>query len=695
MDGGGGRRRGDVDGGWAWVVLLASFMNLLLASGICFVSGIFQKLFLEQFRQSVAFTAWVTALFSSLMQLAGPLSGMLTSATNCRVAVMTGGALLAGGLAASCFATSLHFLFVSFGLIAGTGLGLMYTPTIVVINFFFHRRRTVITGLALSAAGIGIMGTPVLSRFLIDLFSWRETMMILAAVSAHVCVFGAVMFPMHEPPSSCPLLRLCRPRPRPPPQSGDLDPDPSADGNFAAGDPKSVCSEGKGVPASPCSSLAHSGAVVKSGGEGVEAEDVCELKKGDSEDDALIKAQVGDSAERALLLGAESDAAQHLQGKQCADSRTAEIPRHLDLTLQSRQLRTGSRTSLDEVSHRKKGPHSPHTSPNSPQQLSQSAHHLDRPLPHHHHPPPPSQLARSWVKVSVQGPSTTTITTPPGSSQVDLRALAVFPSLHSLQGVGGVVTPVPDLDLLTSSTPALGRGGEGGQWKVMTKPSFVFLCVNLFLSNMACGILNIHLPAFSQQRGLDDQDITLVLALDGVAVFLSRALVGAMGHDDRVDKLAVYFGLHLIASFVQASLPWTETLAGVTALVILMGIYYGSVYSLLSSLTISILGLPSLAFALGVEMICAGLGYLVAPPLAGWIVDVTGDYNNSMYFGGLLMLLSALSLLCVTCCRPPGSPPVGYLPPAPDIHVEVRLDGEEEEEGEEEGGGVLQNGVKG
>ncbi|XP_076453767.1 monocarboxylate transporter 14-like isoform X2 [Babylonia areolata] len=643
MDGGGGRRRGDVDGGWAWVVLLASFMNLLLASGICFVSGIFQKLFLEQFRQSVAFTAWVTALFSSLMQLAGPLSGMLTSATNCRVAVMTGGALLAGGLAASCFATSLHFLFVSFGLIAGTGLGLMYTPTIVVINFFFHRRRTVITGLALSAAGIGIMGTPVLSRFLIDLFSWRETMMILAAVSAHVCVFGAVMFPMHEPPSSCPLLRLCRPRPRPPPQSGDLDPDPSADGNFAAGDPKSVCSEGKGVPASPCSSLAHSGAVVKSGGEGVEAEDVCELKKGDSEDDALIKAQVGDSAERALLLGAESDAAQHLQGKQCADSRTAEIPRHLDLTLQSRQLRTGSRTSLDEVSHRKKGPHSPHTSPNSPQQLSQSAHHLDRPLPHHHHPPPPSQLARSWVKVSVQGPSTTTITTPPGSSQVDLRALAVFPSLHSLQGVGGVVTPVPDLDLLTSSTPALGRGGEGGQWKVMTKPSFVFLCVNLFLSNMACGILNIHLPAFSQ----------------------------------------------------QASLPWTETLAGVTALVILMGIYYGSVYSLLSSLTISILGLPSLAFALGVEMICAGLGYLVAPPLAGWIVDVTGDYNNSMYFGGLLMLLSALSLLCVTCCRPPGSPPVGYLPPAPDIHVEVRLDGEEEEEGEEEGGGVLQNGVKG
>nr|KAG5701408.1 hypothetical protein BaRGS_032740 [Batillaria attramentaria] len=60
----------DIDGGWAWVVLCGSFMNLLLASGIGFVSGIFQKVFLEEFDQSVAFTAWVTALFSSFMQMA-------------------------------------------------------------------------------------------------------------------------------------------------------------------------------------------------------------------------------------------------------------------------------------------------------------------------------------------------------------------------------------------------------------------------------------------------------------------------------------------------------------------------------------------------------------------------------------------------------------------------------------------------
>ena len=61
----------------------------------------------------------------------------------------------------------------------------------------------------------------------------------------------------------------------------------------------------------------------------------------------------------------------------------------------------------------------------------------------------------------------------------------------------------------------------------------------------------------------------------------------------------------------------STNLAGVIGFTIMMGTYYGSAYSLLTTLTISIVGLPALAFAFGVEMICAGLGYLVAPPLAG------------------------------------------------------------------------------
>lgn len=64
-------------------------------------------------------------------------------------------------------------------------------------------------------------------------------------------------------------------------------------------------------------------------------------------------------------------------------------------------------------------------------------------------------------------------------------------------------------------------------------------------------------------------------------------------------------------------LSFANSVASVMVMVMLMGIYYGSVYTLLSPLTIALVGLQKLAFAFGVEMISAGFGYLVAPPLAG------------------------------------------------------------------------------
>ena len=50
---------------------------------------------------------------------AGPVSGVVTSYFNCRVTVMLGGVMLAGGLVISSFASSIMELLFKFGLISG------------------------------------------------------------------------------------------------------------------------------------------------------------------------------------------------------------------------------------------------------------------------------------------------------------------------------------------------------------------------------------------------------------------------------------------------------------------------------------------------------------------------------------------------------------------------------------------------
>ncbi|ESO90698.1 hypothetical protein LOTGIDRAFT_163976 [Lottia gigantea] len=154
----------DKDGGWAWIILIVASLSVAASCGLGIVGGIFQVFFLEQFRESISYTAWVTALFSSLLQLAGPVASLIVNYFSCRTSVMLGSMLMSLGLVLSSFGNSIEYLMITFGIISGLGLGLIYTPSIIITNYYFHSKRNIMTGVVMSAAGVGIFAAPLLSR---------------------------------------------------------------------------------------------------------------------------------------------------------------------------------------------------------------------------------------------------------------------------------------------------------------------------------------------------------------------------------------------------------------------------------------------------------------------------------------------------------------------------------------------------
>ena len=60
------------DRGWAWVILVAAFVNLTL-DGILYVNGIFNVVFLEEFGESRALTSWAGSAQVSLLNAGGEL----------------------------------------------------------------------------------------------------------------------------------------------------------------------------------------------------------------------------------------------------------------------------------------------------------------------------------------------------------------------------------------------------------------------------------------------------------------------------------------------------------------------------------------------------------------------------------------------------------------------------------------------
>lgn len=143
------------DGGWGWVVVFASFMVNLIADGVTLSFGVIFVEFLNYFEESKGKTAWIGSLFMAMPLLSGPIASFLTDRYGCRKVTIAGSILAAFGFVLSAFAQSMEVLCLTFGVISGFGLSLCYVAAVVIVAYYFDKRRSFATGLAVCGSGIG------------------------------------------------------------------------------------------------------------------------------------------------------------------------------------------------------------------------------------------------------------------------------------------------------------------------------------------------------------------------------------------------------------------------------------------------------------------------------------------------------------------------------------------------------------
>uniref|UniRef100_A0A914UI00 Major facilitator superfamily (MFS) profile domain-containing protein n=2 Tax=Plectus sambesii TaxID=2011161 RepID=A0A914UI00_9BILA len=187
------------DGGYGWVVVLASFFANVIVDGIIFTAG---DAFLEQwkgsFESSDMATSWVTSLLSGCYLLAGPIASALANTFGCRKVTILGSLIASGGFLLSVFAPALPFLYITFGIIGGIGFGLIYLPAIVIVSHYFQERRALATGLAVCGSGIGTSVFAHVFRALLANFDWRRSLMFVAGIVL-LCIICGAFFKSLEP----------------------------------------------------------------------------------------------------------------------------------------------------------------------------------------------------------------------------------------------------------------------------------------------------------------------------------------------------------------------------------------------------------------------------------------------------------------------------------------------------------------
>lgn len=181
------------DGGWGWVVVIAAFVTNLIADGVTFTFGIIYVDLLRYFGEGKSKTAWIGGLFMSMPLISGPIASYLTDRFGCRRVCMFGSILSAFGFVVSSYAESIELLIFTFGIISGFGLALCYVTAVVIVAYYFEKRRSLATGLSVCGSGFGTFLFAPLTTFLVTEYGWRGTTLILAGLFLNMAVCGALM----------------------------------------------------------------------------------------------------------------------------------------------------------------------------------------------------------------------------------------------------------------------------------------------------------------------------------------------------------------------------------------------------------------------------------------------------------------------------------------------------------------------
>lgn len=195
-----GKRRSGValthDGVWGWVIVGCCFMVTVCTRAVTRCISIFFVEFQAHFGADYSSTAWIHSLVDCTTMLCAPLGSLVGNRWSCRVAVMLGGLLSSCGLLLSSFASSLELLYLTMGVLTGLGFALCYTPAIAMVGCYFHHRRALAYGVAMSGSGIGTFVLAPVVQLLIEKYSWRGALLVLSAFVANLCVCGALLRPV-------------------------------------------------------------------------------------------------------------------------------------------------------------------------------------------------------------------------------------------------------------------------------------------------------------------------------------------------------------------------------------------------------------------------------------------------------------------------------------------------------------------
>ncbi|XP_071948298.1 monocarboxylate transporter 12-like [Antedon mediterranea] len=633
----------NLDKGWAWVVMVASLLTHIFTFGMAYSSvGVFYTEFLRVFGKSKSATAWVGSILLGTMLCSGPVASVMVGRWGPRHVTLIGATFAAAGMMLSSLATGLPFLYLTYGVLTGLGFGLSYLPCIVTLGKFFERRRSVATGIAVAGSGVGTFILAPVCQALLNIIGWRKTFVVLGFLETtlHVCGF------IYDP-KKVPIRRKI------PPQTDQLG--LQQEEKLTAVDlmTKASC---LGFPVLSASSIIFDITGPRS------------LKYMPTEE---VYAITEDTPEPAKIAdNNDNSPAENKEAKKNTANAIDSIGKW-----ERRSVRFGIPTSRKDRAAKGAG-----------RTVSKKASALSL-----------SAIEESFSN-SMRTPSCQTISVTNDTQDVDkngatnqsnisindtYNSVSAFEQFGPKEKSGKVAKKSGKVaeksgKVAEKSGKVADEGEEEEEDIIFSAPLlppsrriqfvsmlktrfsslfiikqlfknsfFVLFCISNFLICIGYQLPFIYFQSFALTLGIKEEQSAFILSIMGLTDTAGRIFVGLLFHriPNEYHRLTGYMISTVLAGVILLFIPLVGSFAGMFMLSAVYATIAGSTDSLVPALLVAFVGLDTLPYSFGMTIEMQGLGFLLGPPIAGALYDISGNYGVVFCVGGIAFILSGLCLV--------------------------------------------------
>ncbi|XP_059141336.1 monocarboxylate transporter 14-like isoform X2 [Physella acuta] len=677
------------DGGWGWVVMVASFLCNMIVDGVCFSFGVVSPEFMKAFKATNSQVSWVGSSLTGCYLIVGPFVAALCTRYGCRKVTMAGSVITMAGFLLSTQSSSIEMLIATYGIIGGIGFGMIYLPSIVCVGYWFEKKRAFTTGIVVCGTGIGQFVFPPLARYLLTEYTWEGQNLIFAGIVLKCAACGMLFIP---------LDRWGSKKRRPVQARVEIE---------RGAIMKALIEDKKRQRTISNGSLDN--CIITKDNKLIKLDSkIFEMKRNDSFI-ARFKKQLGFSSQslahsKNSLPGFVIDAVQKSSPIYCPNG-THQLA-HSQIVQKRGSLPDGivlprNNSSISMLTNGRIPTSNGSLAPNG---VSKTRSCSVIPINDQY-----VQIGDDVLEMRIEqisnggGPVVTRSTSDLQSSPTiegnvisihmipsDTRTIRSNSSMASSYKshlssqstyLSNSMLSIPQIQAsLEQYEKELDRKSsllykfwvifcEMVDIKLLINPVFALLALSTFLTLLSFFIPYFYLPTKGRSIGMSDERASFLISIIGITNTVGRIICGWVADRPCINSLHLNNCALILAGIAVLLCPLATNEDMLAAISAFLGLCLAVFVSLRTILLVDLLGLEMLTKSFGLLILFQGVAAFIGPPIAGQLLDKTKSIDNCFYFAGALNIISGLLMLPILFLKTYKDR--GATPPLPTRHQEA------------------------